>query len=302
MLIISWGLFLLGSSDFEESQENKSETSFGASVSQISPDLFPVRKWSVNEPEIIAQSAIVVSFGPNSEKESVLYYKSIDKILPIASLTKIMTTIIALENFNPEEIIKISKTSVDISGDNGGLIRGEELKVKDLLYIMLMESSNDAAMALANDNPRLPYEEFINLMNSKARELGLNITRFQDPIGLSPDNQSTALEIVNLTKYALNFPLLSEILRTPEATIYSIDNQFIHNLTNTNKLLGKIPQIIGGKTGFTDEAGGCMLTVSTVSGSSDDNYLITVVLASTQREDDTEKLINWTKEAWIFSP
>jgi D-alanyl-D-alanine endopeptidase (penicillin-binding protein 7) len=162
-----------------------------------------------------------------------------------------------------------------------------------------MESSNDAAMSLAGDNPRLTYDEFINLMNSKLGELGLKNTSFVDPTGLSADNQSTVLEISNLTRYALKFPLILEILKTPEATVSSIDNKFIHNLTTTNNLLGKIPQIIGGKTGYTEEAGGCMLTVSTVSNISN-NYLITVVLGSTQREDDSEKIINWVQQVWLW--
>ena len=265
-------------------------------TNSISPEFFPVRNWLIDEPEILAKSAIIVNFKSGSEKGNILYQKNPNQVLPIASLTKIMTAIIALENFNPEEIIKISKNSVTVTGDKGGLIRDEELKVKDLLYIILMESSNDAAMTLAGDNPRLTYDEFINLMNSKVGELGLKNTSFVDPTGLSADNQSTVLEIADLTKYAFKFPLILEILKTPEATISSIDNKFIHNLTTTNNLLGKIPQIIGGKTGYTEEAGGCMLTVLNISN----NYLITVILASPQREDDTEKLINWVQQAWLW--
>ena len=309
MLAIAWVLFSI--------REDKTEISkspykpIQASIRQsagdknISQEFFPVRNWSVEEPEILAKSAIVLNFKPNNPQNNILYQKNINQVLPIASLTKVMTAIIVLENFDLEEVIRVSKNSVTITGDNGGLIRGEELKIKDLLYIMLMESSNDAAMALASDNPRLAYEEFINLMNSKAKELEFKNTVFSDPIGLSPDNQSTALEMANLTRYAFNFPLLLEILKTPATTILSIDKRFIHNLTNTNKLLGRIPQIIGGKTGFTDEAGGCMLTVSNISNVysepvESNDYLITVVLGSSEREDDTEKLISWAHEAWLW--
>jgi D-alanyl-D-alanine carboxypeptidase len=265
-------------------------------INDISPEFFPVRNWLVDEPEILAKSAIILNFKPASEKGNVLYQKNPNQVLPVASLTKIMTAIVVLENFNPDEVIKVSKNSITITGDKGGLIRDEELKVKDLLYVMLMESSNDAAMSLTEDNHRLVYNEFINLINSKVGELGLKNTSFVDPTGLSADNQSTVLEIADLTKYAFKFPLILEILKTPETTISSIDNKFIHNLTTTNNLLGKIPQIIGGKTGYTEEAGGCMLTVSNISN----NYLITVILASPQREDDTEKLINWVQQAWLW--
>ena len=294
MLMIAWGLFLLGLD--EEKRENISP------YLPASLEIFPVRNWKINEPEINAQSAIVMSFGSNDEKGNILFKTNIDQFLPIASLTKIMTAIIALENFDTEEVIKVSKNSVLTLGDKGSLIRGEELTVKDLLNIMLIESSNDAAMALASDNPRLGYYEFLNLMNSKAQELGLENTFFLDPVGLNSKNKSTALELAKLTNHALNFPILWEILKTSELTIYSIDNKFVHNLLNTNELLDKIPFLKGGKTGYTSEAGECMLTVLDVSSSFGNNYLITVVLNSNQREQDTEKLINWAKQAWIFSP
>jgi len=303
MLGIAWGLFFLSPPSSRSGGTKEDKLLKQANIYPglpVSQDLFPIRKWSVKEPEITALSAIVINFSPNKEKGDILFGKNTKQILPIASLSKIMTAIITLENFDLEEIIKVSKNSVLISGDKGGLITGEELKVKDLLYIMLMESSNDAAMALASDNPRLSYDEFLNLMNSKAKELGLKNTYFLDPIGLNSKNKSTVLEIADLTNHALSFPLLWEILKTPETTIYSIDNKFIHNLINTNELLGKFSFLKGGKTGYTEEANGCMLTVSTIPGSWGDNYLITVVLGSEEREGDTEKLINWTKEAYIW--
>jgi D-alanyl-D-alanine carboxypeptidase (penicillin-binding protein 5/6) len=305
MLLIAWGLFLLGSKE-NSTEEKPIEATIYQSIgdptnSNIKEEVLPVRKWSVKEPEISGQSAIIISFRPKNGGESVLYQKNINQILPIASLTKIMTAIIALENFNLEEVIKVSKNSVLTLGDKGGLIRGEELEVKNLLYIMLIESSNDAAMALASDNPRLAYEEFINLMNSKAKELGLENTHFLDPIGLNSKNKSTVFEIAQLTRHALDFSIIWEILKTSETTISSIDDKFIHNLTNTNELLDKISFLKGGKTGYTIEAGGCMLAVSDVSDSlGNNNYLITVVLSSDQREGDTEKLIIWAQEAYLW--
>ena len=303
MLTIAWALFLVGKK--EEALDKGSPEAKGSVLSAhlpITPDVFPIRNWSIKEPEVVAKSAIVMDFIPSEVEGNILFKKDPDKILPIASLTKITTAIITLENFDLEETIKISKNSVMTLGDKGGLIRGEELTVKDLLYIMLIESSNDAAMALASDNGRLSYDEFLDLMNNKVNELGLKDTHFLDPIGLNSKNKSTVLEIAKLTNYALNFPLIWEILETSKITVSSIDNKFIHNLISTNKLLNEIPFLKGGKTGYTAEAGGCMLTVSSISNSFGIDYLITVVLNSEQREEDTEKLINWSKEAWIFSP
>ena len=134
-------------------------------------------------------------------------------------------------------------------------------------------------------------------MNNKAKELGLKNTVFIDPMGLDSGNKSTVTEIAELTEYALKFPLILEIFKTQNTTVSSIDNKFIHNLTSTNKLLGRIPQIIGGKTGFTEEAGGCMMTILRIS---ENNYLITVVLDSDERENDVEKLINWVQQAYIW--
>lgn len=299
----AWGLFLLGGT--EEKKENitdniREEASIQQSVRlPINQEIIPIRNWSIKEPEIFAESAIVVNFGNNNE-QAILFQKNTDQVLPIASLTKIMTAVIVLENFDLEEIVKVSKDSILTMGDEGGLIRGEELTIRDLLYIMLIESSNDAGMALANDNSDFSYQEFLDLMNQKAREIGMENTEFLDPIGLNSKNKSTVLDLVKLADSALEFPLLWDILKTPAATIYSIDNQFVHNLINTNTLLDKFSFLKGGKTGYTVEANGCMLTVSNINGSLGNNYLITVVLGSNQRETDTESLITWAQKAYVW--
>jgi len=298
MLLIAWGLLSLNSHSSQAPDQAKVQQSVHLPVN---PTFLPIRNWSIKEPEISARSAIVVNFKPDGEEGNMLYHKNPELVLPIASLSKLMTALIVLENFSLDEAIKVSQNSVLTIGDKGNLIQGEELKVRDLLYIMLIESSNDAAMCLASDSSRLPYKEFINLMNSKSKELGLKATYFVDPIGLNSSNHSTVSDLALLAKYSLKFPLIWEALKTPQATVYSIEHKFTHNLVNTNGLLEKYSFLKGGKTGYTDEAKGCMLTVSDIAGSFGDNYLITVVLGSEQREEDTEKLINWSKQAWLFS-
>lgn len=304
MLAIAWVLLSLNDDvpEINQTTNKPIQASIGQSAgdkieSNINSGFYPIKNWLIDEPEIFAKAAIILNFRNNNLKSNILYQKNINQILPMASLTKIMTAIVALENFNPDEAIKVSKSSVDADGDKGGLINGEKLKIKDLLYIMLMESSNDAAMSLAQDNQRLSYEEFIRLMNIKASELGLKSTFFKDPTGLSSENKSTALEVAELTEYAFNIYLISEIFKTSKITISSLDNDFIHSITNTNKLLGKLPQIIGGKTGFTEEANGCMMVLYKIY---DNNYLAVAVLGSNQRENDIEKLINWAQRAYIW--
>ena len=312
LILIAWGLYLIGKT------ENSQNKPIQASINQTEGDatplklptaddidtvFFPIRNWSVAEPEISAKSAIIVNPKSN-DSNNILFKKNIEQILPIASLTKLMTAIIALENYNPEDIIKVSEESIKINGDNGGLIAGEELIVKDLLYIMLVESSNDAAIALAKDGSKVGFDDFIYQMNEKAGKIGLKNTRFIEPAGLNSENESTVMEVILVAEHALKFPLLSEILQTPETIIYSIDRKFIHKLTSTNTLFGKIPILIGGKTGYTEEAGGCMVTFSNINNTRSElvepNYLITVVLGSSQREDDTSKLIDWAQKAWIW--
>lgn len=288
LLGAAWGLFLLGSTE----QGVKLEASIEPVRLPISSEVLPIRNWSYKEPEILAESAIVVT------GQAVLFEKNPNKILPIASLTKLMTGIIVLENFSLDEIIKVSKESVLTTGDKGNLIRGEELTIKDLLSIMLIESSNDAAMVLAND--AFDYSEFLELMNLKAEEIEMVDTKFLDPIGLNSKNKSTVLDLAKLAKYSLKFSVLWDILKTPQTTVYSVDNVFVHNLINTNTLLNKFSFLLGGKTGYTDDANGCMLTVSNIKGSLGDNYLIIVVLGSDQRETDTENLLVWAKEAHIW--
>lgn len=302
LLGIAWALFLLKQPESKIQENNSFEQASviqkegDAFLKEINSDYFPMRNWMVEEPDISGKAAIIVALDNGKDKNSTLYQKNSEQKMPIASLTKVMTAVVAIENLDQNKIIKVSRDSVFIDGDNGGLIIEEELSVNDLLYIMLVESSNDAAMAIANDNQQIPYNDFIALMNKKAESLGLNNTYFEDASGLSEKNQSTAKDISILIKHALNFPMLAQILETQQTTISSFNNKFIHNLVNTNKLLGKIPIILGGKTGFTTEAGGCMLTFSKI----DNNYLITVVLGSKNREEDTEKMINWAQTAWIW--
>ncbi len=301
LITIAWVLLLIGK-DNKPMQANINQTQGDKIISTLpvienaESNFLPIRNWAIIEPEISAKSAIILNFR-NNRKDNTLYQKNTGRILPIASLTKLMTAIVVMENYDLEKIIEISENSILVDGTSGGLVVGEKLKIKDLLYIMLVQSSNDAAMSLAQDNPDMPYESFINLMNGKATELGLMNTSFKEPVGLDSFNQSTTSEIAVITEYVFQFPLLAEILKTSEATIYSIDKNIIHKITNTNQLLGKIPQLIGGKTGYTGEAGGCLMTISNIEST---NYLITVVLGSTQREIDTEKLIDWAQTAWIW--
>lgn len=275
--------------NFQPSQLPSSQSAF--LTASLTPNFVPIRNWSVKEPDIQAKAAGV--FDPNGEK--FLYQKDINEKIPIASLTKIMTAIVALENLNLDEIITISKQAAMIGGENGRLLIGEKLNVRDLLYIMLIESSNDAATAIANE-----AYNFVSLMNKKAEEIGLKDTSFSDPSGISPSNYSTITDLAKLARYSFaQKSLVWQILGIKEIDVYSQDGKIKHRLVNTNKLLGEISQIIGGKTGFTDEAGGCILIMSKIPEKTGE-YLISVILGSKDRELEIKKLIEWTEKAYVW--
>ena len=261
------------------------------------PNFLPIRDWNINEPEIEAKAALIskVSSLEPFELDKTLYQKNVDEVLPIASLTKLMTALIVLENLNLEEVVVISEEAVAAYGDMGGLMVNEKISVKNLLYILLMESSNDAAVALAEYCQEKTGKNFVNLMNDKAKELSLDNTFFIDPSGYEPANLSTAKEIEQLVRYSFRQPIIWQILKTPTISLSSTDGQINHQLTNTDELLNRLPNIIGGKTGYTEEAQGCLVLAAEQAQSA---RLITVVLGAQERFLETEKLIEWVNKAY----
>jgi D-alanyl-D-alanine carboxypeptidase len=288
------------------------------------PDFLPIRDWSVKDPAIEAQAALV--FEP--EKDKILYQKNIEQVLPIASLTKLMTAIIVLENMNLDQVVTVSQKAIDAYGDMGDLVLNEKISVKNLLYALLMESSNDAAVALAEafnegrgfegdfqgqsclakscfastapENPDRSVPEglsLVSLMNEKAQELGLKNTHFVDPTGYEPANVSTAFDLAKLVQYSLHQPIIWQILKTPTIDLSSADGIINHHLNNTNQLLNHLPNIVGGKTGYTEEAQECMILVTENSQA---NPLIFIVLGTQARFLETKKLVQWVEKAYIW--
>lgn len=255
------------------------------------PNFLPIRNWNIKEPEINARAAVV--FNPLHNK--FLYQKDGEEILPIASLTKIMTALISIECLDFNETVVISDEAYSAYGNQGGLMVNEKISVKDLFYVMLMESSNDASLSLAESCEQKLGIDFIDLMNQKAKELGLEKTFFVDPSGYDSENVSTAKEIAKLFEYSFNYPFIWQVLKTPVIDLISISGQN-HHLVNTDKLLEQMPDIIGGKTGYTTMAQGCLV----IALESESNQLITVILGAEDRFLETKKLINWAKEAYLW--
>lgn len=251
------------------------------------------------EIDVNAKAAISIRIDKNDNK-IVLFEKNSKEILAIASLTKLMTALVVFdlnETYNLFDLITINKESVNQEGFSKykDLIAGEKLSVENLLYIMLLESSNDAAFALT-----IPIGEknFVDLMNLYAKKIGLSNTFFVNPTGLEPDdpkepkNYSTAQDLSNLAGYILReHPRIFEFTNNQNRKIINGDGSVHHIiLENTNKILAEVPNIIGGKTGWTPEANGCLLIVLRDPESSD--YYINVILGSEDRFTEMLKIIN----------
>ncbi len=269
----------------------------------------PFRNWEVGDLEDIeAGAAITLVSSTKENKNRVIFEKNASKILPIASLSKIMTAYIVIKNYNLEDTKIITQEIVNTEENKGQFSVGEEFTAKELLYSALVESSNDAARALEDIMGR---KEFMNLMNSEAKEMGLSRTHFVDPIGLDPDfpdegyNYSSAKEFALLVSHIIlesqenpQLEQIFEIMRTQEHEILLSDGRFHHTAYNTNKLLDKFPDIIASKTGQTPRAGQCLLVV--LPQPKGDGYIINIILNSNDRFGEMEKIINWLEHAFIW--
>jgi serine-type D-Ala-D-Ala carboxypeptidase (penicillin-binding protein 5/6) len=220
-------------------------------------------------PRIDAQAGIVMDL----QSGRVLYEKNAYTKKSIASTTKIMTAILALENGNLDDTVTVSKRAAAVWGSSVGLKTGQSYKLRDLLYALLLRSGNDAAIAIA-EHIGGSVEEFANMMNSKAAELGANSTSFRSPHGLdAQDHYSTACDLALMARYALNNPVFSQIVGSRSAYFSGKE------IGNTNELLGLYPGADGVKTGYTGQAGRCLVA----SATRNDWRIISVVLGCPTR-------------------
>jgi D-alanyl-D-alanine carboxypeptidase len=249
------------------------------------------QKIKSSDPDVNAVSAFAMDAGTDYP----LFDKNSKKKMPIASLTKIMTAIVVLENSKSDEIVTISPKAMGVFGDKAGMVAGEKIKLRDLLQVMLIDSNNAAAYALAEHTGGGSIDNFVSLMNKKAEVLGLKDTKFFNPNGLDApagsENYSTAYDLAQLTDYALSKSSIWEISRTQEATLYSLDKSQTHHVKNTDELLGQMDNVYGGKTGYTTDAGECLVLISESPGTK--HKIISVVLNAEDRFAETKKLVDW---------
>ncbi len=227
----------------------------------------------------------------------LLFEKNPDERLKIASITKLMTLLIVLEENKLDDVVTVSRNAAGTPGSTMFLVAGEQITEENLIYGALIHSANDAAVALAEHNAG-SSAAFVVKMNNKAKELGLTNTHFSNPVGLDDsDNYSSARDIANLGKYLYHNPLIKKIAKIKDTEVRSVNGNYTHKLESTNKLLGSYLKINGLKTGTTDDAGRCLIAIAE---NKDGHEIVTVVLNSPDRFGESKILIDWTFRAFTW--
>jgi len=224
------------------------------------------------------------------EKDSkrVIYSKNMNEQLPMASTTKVVTAITVLQHCsNLDEYIQVDDSSIGVEGTSIYLRQGETIKVKDLLYGLMLRSGNDAATALAC-HVGGSVEGFATLMNQFAKNIGAKNSNFANPHGLDNKNHyTTAYDLSLISAYALNNPVFKEIVSTKTYVIEGTNKSDKRYLTNKNRLLSSLEGCCGVKTGFTSKAGRCLVSAAERNNTT---YVCVVLNCGPMFEESTELL------------
>lgn len=250
---------------------------------------------NIEPPQIMAKSALVYDLSTNK----VIYAKNPTFKLPMASLTKIMTAIIALENKKQDDKYYVFSNHL-VGEDSMGLSSGEVLTLQDLLYGLMLPSGNDAAEVIASHFPN-GREEFVAAMNNKAKALGLQNTNFTNPSGLEGDGSqyTTTFDLLVITRHAIErFPTFRKVVSTPYYEIPYSENHKVFYLENSTNLLTSYPGVKGVKTGYTPEAGLSLVTYLEYEG----QKIIGVLLNSENRRQEMKDLLDYSLKTLGITP
>jgi len=260
------------------------------SAVDIRPAPFVPSGGDLTVPRIEASVALVADLSSGEQ-----YYNFHgEKRWPIASISKLMTAAVVLENIGTEQMITISERDIEPETAVRMVNPGERYSAHDLLRIMLLASSNEAADAFANFYGK---PEFIDRMNELAEVWGLRDTFFADPTGLSPANQSTAADLVLMARALYNrYPEVFRITREPRIAVTERTSGTDKAIQNINLFSGR-DDFLGGKTGYTDQSQGNLLSLF----SHDGRTVVLVVFGTADRFGETEKLNRWFKNAFSAS-
>lgn len=266
----------------------------------------PVKKKDAKDMYVRARSAIVIDAGTGT----ILHYQDGKKRMAIASLTKMMTAVLAVESIKDleNEVVTIDQSMLLVEGTVVGCPRsgycisnrlrvGEKMSAMNLLKAMLMNSTNDAAMALGIHIAG-SKQSFADMMNKKAEELGLMDTHFCNPSGLDEDDKpgqcySSAYDLARISAYSLKHDTIWKTMRLADQDIYSADGTVTHHVINTDVLLDQMSNCLGGKTGFTYEAGKSLMMAAHHPGDRE-HKVVAVLLDDEYRWEDMKNLFEWT--------
>lgn len=259
-------------------------------VALNAPSVFPLRNTTVAEPQLSAQSALVF----DTKRGRVLFEKEGNRVMPLASLTKLLSSMVVLDALPLDKVITLDQRAIDTLGDAGDFRVGERVEVRHLLFSALIQSSNDAIAALAYD---LGLENFLSLMRSKLIQIGLKETNISDPAGLSGQTKSSPREFVKIARAAFQNEFITQILAIPEYSFRSASGQH-HKLVSTNNLIFD-SRIIAAKTGFLNEVGQNYAALVSVDGSKEGRLLL-VIMGSSDRARDAKTLLNWLEKGFLW--
>lgn len=250
----------------------------------------PVEK-AAAEPYVNARCAVAI----DSKTKIVLYEKDAHLLVPMASTTKIMTALVAIKYGNLDKKFEISPKAASIHGSTVGYKKGEKIELKELIYGLMLRSGNDAAIAIS-EGIAGSVDEFVKLMNEYAVQIGLCSTHFESPHGLDSENHySTAYDLAVITAKARENKIFNDIVQTKD--IDSKELGFSRGFHNINKILWQLPNANGVKTGYTGNAGKCLVTSVDIKNED----VIIVVLNSPTRWKETQKINDYVAKKYSFN-
>jgi len=256
---------------------------------------------TVNEQPIKKNNSVAPVIGASSflsidlETNKILSAFNPDQKLPMASLTKLMTVLIVLEENNLDEIVKVTKEGANVEGTQINVNENEEFRLENLVKAAIISSGNDATQVLAIHNAG-SLENFTKKMNSKAKALGMQSTNFKNSTGLDEiDHYSTASDLAILAKATYSNQFIKDTSKIKEITIKNLKGKE-YKLKNTNDLLDGYLNVLGLKTGTTELAGQCLITIVEQNG----NTILNIMLNSPSRFKETKILSQWVFDSFVW--
>jgi len=300
---LAWAKAVSATFSKEDSPQTDSSKETAVADPSVMTGLSPVPRPKDNSKDdlvVWAKKAVII----DAESGEVLYQDKMLDSHQIASLTKTMTALVLMDIVKDwNEKVPISQHAATAGGATVHFLTGEKFYAKDLLKAMLMNSDNTAARALA-EHFAGSEDKFVELMNQKAKELNLRNTQFADAAGLNADDRShsCAYDVAMIAREEMKYPMVLEIMQTPSHIQITSCDEFgnVHQIGNTNKLLGQYPGILGAKTGFTYEAGYCLMMMREMANK---GKLIGVVLdaGDISRWTEMQKMLDWAYNRYKWS-